>query len=1087
MRKCLLLFLTALLMSGGMFAQTQTENKAVQKVRTTYSSSASGLYDHRIKVPYEATGYTRKSYVAAANKQNSQMDGTEDYSVGAWINTRSVLSGGKGMLMDFGTSEHMNTNGNWVLMIDTSNKLSMGGHGSGDFGIGGIEGVDNLGTTTLNAWHYYLVVIDNTNQKFRFYLDGNRVKECDMGRKVFYPWADGDFHFGSFGITCDIDGIAIFNKALDDDEAALSNTNPYALESLASGYTLDEVAEGTTGQFVNTAFGTNAVGGYNAVYMKYTGSAYWGAQSGLVNSNGTYKNEEAAPTLTAGRNIDRGNVTFTVPAASDFANIQTLTFTTVDNEEVLPVGEQTLAANTEIQVDVVPAAGYEISSITILGQSVSNGSTFILTSDLDKEGIEIALSNNFSELTVNNENNITYRLTTAGGEEVTDLTRVPEGTSLRLFIDEVPSDVVFEGVKFEGDTLSLTTDVAGSYYAFTMPEADATLTIMSHVRRNLTVTIEQPEGGTVTVSYITEGNQVVLLRSGETVVEGTELIFSAAASELHRLVSFLVDGQPYAPATYELTTYEPTDDVTVSAQFEEGYCYPDVNTFDTGHFLSEMTVSDNLGNTLTITTDGNASGRSCYKDATAQVFNSEPGATVNFSTKGNGWYVGSCVFVDWGRNGFSLDEIEMNDNFSAKEGNDLVSYNAYYDKTSGTYYNSLGTVTEESVYIELSKSSKSALPGVTIPEKIKGGDYRMRYVVQPRSVDPCGVLTRAVGNTIDDDGGLVLDFILRIPSSEYDNPRTITVENANPDFGTVAIVDPEPEEDNTVTTTQKSVEVQAAANPDYAFKNWTNDLDGNVISTATYIYTGEESVTLTAHFGCTVNHTTGEGGTMTVMSGDAYVTDGEVLDAESQIVLTVTPETGMEATVKVNGTPVKLVGGTYTFSLETNTTIEVTFSLRLNTLTYEVTGQGSVECYNGEPGEGGVQLSHGDGLNADLELLYIIFRAEEGWEFDVQQSQVLVGEVPSDQYNPEELYNPWQEDDGHYEAIFMPPFAGDVHVRAIFTQLDGIESTVIDPNDGPVEYYTLQGVKVAVGKQLEPGIYIARQGKKVTKVLITRK
>ncbi|MDE6464572.1 MAG: hypothetical protein K2L16_08085, partial [Muribaculaceae bacterium] len=51
-----------------------------------------------------------------------------------------------------------------------------------------------------------------------------------------------------------------------------------------------------------------------------------------------------------------------------------------------------------------------------------------------------------------------------------------------------------------------------------------------------------------------------------------------------------------------------------------------------------------------------------------------------------------------------------------------------------------------------------------------------------------------------------------------------------------------------------------------------------------------------------------------------------------------------------------------------------------------------------------------------------------------------------------------------------------------FHAVSGIGNITVDA-DMPVEYYSLQGIRVAADK-LTPGIYIRRQGNKVTKVLV---
>ena len=65
---------------------------------------------------------------------------------------------------------------------------------------------------------------------------------------------------------------------------------------------------------------------------------------------------------------------------------------------------------------------------------------------------------------------------------------------------------------------------------------------------------------------------------------------------------------------------------------------------------------------------------------------------------------------------------------------------------------------------------------------------------------------------------------------------------------------------------------------------------------------------------------------------------------------------------------------------------------------------------------------------------------------------------------------------------------GEAVIDFIITVADstsGIGSIGIDPANGPVEYYNLQGVRVAA-ENLAPGFYVVRQGDKVAKVLIKK-
>ena len=53
-----------------------------------------------------------------------------------------------------------------------------------------------------------------------------------------------------------------------------------------------------------------------------------------------------------------------------------------------------------------------------------------------------------------------------------------------------------------------------------------------------------------------------------------------------------------------------------------------------------------------------------------------------------------------------------------------------------------------------------------------------------------------------------------------------------------------------------------------------------------------------------------------------------------------------------------------------------------------------------------------------------------------------------------------------------------------YTQTPGW-SAIMDVANGPVEYYNIQGIRVATD-EIVPGFYIVRQGEKSTKVLINK-
>lgn len=58
----------------------------------------------------------------------------------------------------------------------------------------------------------------------------------------------------------------------------------------------------------------------------------------------------------------------------------------------------------------------------------------------------------------------------------------------------------------------------------------------------------------------------------------------------------------------------------------------------------------------------------------------------------------------------------------------------------------------------------------------------------------------------------------------------------------------------------------------------------------------------------------------------------------------------------------------------------------------------------------------------------------------------------------------------------------DETIKFAIPQTDGIEGVTVSDNS-PAEYYTITGVRVAEGA-LTPGIYIRKQGKKISKIML---
>ncbi|MDO5395231.1 MAG: hypothetical protein Q4F07_04630, partial [Bacteroidales bacterium] len=74
-------------------------------------------------------------------------------------------------------------------------------------------------------------------------------------------------------------------------------------------------------------------------------------------------------------------------------------------------------------------------------------------------------------------------------------------------------------------------------------------------------------------------------------------------------------------------------------------------------------------------------------------------------------------------------------------------------------------------------------------------------------------------------------------------------------------------------------------------------------------------------------------------------------------------------------------------------------------------------------------------------------------------------------------------DNGHTLDMWAHVTKGGIAHYSYKGASSGVDNIIADDTDAPVEYYNLQGVRVAA-ENLSTGIYIRRQGSKATKVLI---
>ncbi len=158
------------------------------------------------------------------------------------------------------------------------------------------------------------------------------------------------------------------------------------------------------------------------------------------------------------------------------------------------------------------------------------------------------------------------------------------------------------------------------------------------------------------------------------------------------------------------------------------------------------------------------------------------------------------------------------------------------------------------------------------------------------------------------------------------------------------------------------------------------------------------------------------------------------------------------------------------------------------TLTYSATGNGDIEARVGvteatNPTASGYAIASGAAIENDV---YVILTPKQyNGQINTIASATLNGSDVKDMLY---TYTANNANEATYYYICIPK--ADVTEDQVFTavfegEVQGIDGIGIDPANGPVEYYNLQGVRVAA-ENLVPGFYVLRQGSKAVKVFIRK-
>lgn len=409
----------------------------------------------------------------------------------------------------------------------------------------------------------------------------------------------------------------------------------------------------------------------------------------------------------------------------------------------------------------------------------------------------------------------------------------------------------------------------------------------------------------------------------------------------------------------------------------------------------------------------------------------------------------------------------------------------YYLLTDHNHYLFIHAEDPNAVYMDESPIGLDFGDGDFISKSVGNGTLKNGVITFP-----AGTIATAVHNYLNCAFSTSsADMTIVIPQE-----HTVSVKSADENYGTVAITSPATE-GNTITTTESSVTVTATPNEGVSFINWT-DAEGNAISTdATYTYVGTEDIELTANFGLSLTYSFPENGYMTVTVNGSTVSSGTILAPGTTIDVKLTPASNYELeSFTINGNDiVPNEDGTYSFTLTEATVINATFAIPSYTLTIITKGNGHVEVYPGYDEENDM-LPTGDMINSgaklpvysadnpdNLNLLFLVFIP--GNDDSLETAEVIIG---NDLFQIELEDNSEFPNGAKYAFIPLEEINGDLTISASFSGEDqGLEEIGIDINNGPVEYYNLQGIRIS-SDNLTPGFYIIRQGSKAAKVLITK-
>lgn len=673
-------------------------------------------YDYNTKTDYR--------FVVSTNAigHGTPITADDSFSVGFWVNRTATMGGSgittstlmyKSILLNLATKQHENANGAFVLTVDEEGALSFvedcWGHKQS--GTGGSIGR----TMSLNTWYYMLVTVDNKARKFRLYIDKELVYDRDMTGPVTYAESGEDpaaFHFGGYGFAGMYDNVAVYNRALDEDEALVSYYAPEKLTDEINA--LYEFEEGSAGR--NSVADGNS---YDAQYELATFGVL--GVNGFMTISGT--STYSAVSMTAVDSYDKPAIpikTIIIPERT-YENA-TVVIKDKDGNELRAGDEVTYEFGDKFLIEVTGINDYMVIDAERLGRHLSaSDHIYLVYDEREWRDINLTLKKRIVAMTVENEAGLDYSVA-YGDNSPADASALEYGKTVVVTVRNT-ADASLDGAQLNG------ADITGNNGVFTFerPDEDFTFTILGHANAQYRLLVARTEGGTVTVTD-QDGNNVA--SGSEDIYEGSVLTITTTAEDGYN-----------TEITYNYTTavtsgysVEVHGDVTFSVVFSNGAagdesCEPrpiagranGSKTSRNDRVVTKLTVSDG---TSSIEIAGTGTGsREVYADHTSSILTTEPGKTISVTVAGAGEWMQTYIYADFDGNGLNPGDEVVNNYVDEK----------YCNQIAGTYT-------------------------FTVPADIAPGSYRVRYMLNwDNNQGPC-----SYGQRTKDNGETVIDFMLAI-------------------------------------------------------------------------------------------------------------------------------------------------------------------------------------------------------------------------------------------------------------------------------------------------------------------------------------